>query len=52
MTSIKTITQKINAWRRYRDALRELSSLNNRELHDIGIDRSNIAEVARLAANA
>ena len=51
MTSVKTIAHKFSAWRRYRDALRELSSLNNRELHDIGIDRDNIAEVARLAAN-
>jgi hypothetical protein len=27
MASIKTITQKINAWRRYRDVVRELSHM-------------------------
>jgi uncharacterized protein YjiS (DUF1127 family) len=51
MTSLKTITQKFNAWRRYRDALRGLSSVNNRGLHDIGIDRGSLAAVARQAAN-
>ena len=47
MTSIKTITEKLNAWRRYRDAVRELSSLSDRELNDIGIRRGEIEFVAR-----
>ena len=47
-----TITQKFSAWRRYRDAVRELSSLNDRELHDIGIARGDIAVIARQSANA
>ena len=47
MTSIKTITQKLSAWRRYRDAVRELSNLNDRELNDIGIRRGDIEFVVR-----
>ena len=47
MTPIKTITEKLNAWRRYRDAVRELSGLTNRELSDIGINRDDIAAIAR-----
>ena len=47
MTSIKTITEKLNAWRRYREAVRELSRLNDRELADIGIRRGDIEFIAR-----
>jgi len=47
MTSIKTITEKLHAWRRYREAVRELSRLNDRELNDIGIRRGDIEFVAR-----
>ncbi len=50
MTPIKSMFAKVNAWRRYRDAVRELSGLSNRELHDIGIDRADIEHVAREAA--
>ena len=46
MTSIKSITQKLAAWRRYRDAVRELSQLTDRELEDIGIRRGDIPFVA------
>jgi len=42
VTSIKMISDKFNAWRRYRDAVRELSALNDRELADIGIRRGDI----------
>jgi uncharacterized protein YjiS (DUF1127 family) len=52
MTPIKTITEKLNAWRRYRDAVRELSSLNDRELSDIGINRDDIRSIAREHASA
>ena len=52
MTPIKTISDKINAWRRYREAVRELSSLNDRELSDIGINRHDIAAIARQHASA
>jgi uncharacterized protein YjiS (DUF1127 family) len=42
MTSLKSITEKFDAWRRYREAVRELSSLSDRELADIGIRRGDI----------
>jgi uncharacterized protein YjiS (DUF1127 family) len=47
MTSIKTITEKLNAWRRYREAIRELSQLSDRELEDIGIRRGDIQHIVR-----
>lgn len=34
-------------WRRYRDTVNELSRLSNRELHDLGLSRSDIHAVAR-----
>jgi uncharacterized protein YjiS (DUF1127 family) len=52
MASIKTITQKARAWRRYRESVRELSNLNDRELHDIGIDRAEIVTICRLSVDA
>jgi uncharacterized protein YjiS (DUF1127 family) len=42
MTSLKTISDKYAAWRRYRDAVRELSALSDRDLADIGIRRGDI----------
>ena len=36
-------------WRRFRDTVKELSSLSNRELSDLGISRSEIEAVARRA---
>lgn len=47
MTPIKTFTEKFSAWRRYREAVRELSNLTNRELGDIGINRADIGAIAR-----
>ncbi len=47
MTSFKTIVEKLNAWRRYREAVRELSQLSDRELEDIGIRRGDIHFVVR-----
>jgi uncharacterized protein YjiS (DUF1127 family) len=47
MFPLKTIAEKFNAWRRYRDAVRELSDLNDRELSDIGIARDDIDAIAR-----
>jgi uncharacterized protein YjiS (DUF1127 family) len=34
-------------WRRYRDTVRELSRLSNRELNDLGISRAEIEAVAQ-----
>ena len=47
MTSLKTISEKLIAWRRYREAVRELSQLSDRELNDIGIRRGDIEYVVR-----
>jgi uncharacterized protein YjiS (DUF1127 family) len=47
MTSLKTISEKLIAWRRYREAMRELSQLSDRELHDIGIRRGDIEHIVR-----
>jgi uncharacterized protein YjiS (DUF1127 family) len=47
MTSLKSISEKLVAWRRYRDAVRELSQLSDRELDDIGIRRGDIEFIVR-----
>ena len=47
MSPLKTISEKLAAWRRYRDAVRELSQLSNRELEDIGIRRGDIEFIVR-----
>lgn len=47
MSPLKTISEKLNAWRRYREAVRELSQLSDRELNDIGIRRGDIEYVVR-----
>ena len=47
MASIKIISQKITAWRRYREAVRELWAMSDHELSDIGIHRCDIDRVAR-----
>jgi uncharacterized protein YjiS (DUF1127 family) len=36
----------LHAWKRYGTAVRELSNLNDRELADIGITRSDIPRLA------
>jgi len=46
MISLKTISEKLNARRRYR-AVSELSKLSEHELSDIGISRGDIEYVAR-----
>ena len=53
MTNLKTITDKLASWRRYREAVRELSQLSDRELDDIGIRRGDIEFIVRRSvANA
>jgi uncharacterized protein YjiS (DUF1127 family) len=47
MTPLKSISEKFAAWRRYRDAVRELSQLSDRELDDIGIRRGDIEFIVR-----
>lgn len=47
---VKTLTAKLHAWRRFRDSVRELSRLSDRELNDLGIGRSDIEDVVRQSA--
>jgi uncharacterized protein YjiS (DUF1127 family) len=47
MASIKVISRKLSAWRRYREAVRELSRMSDHELGDIGISRCDIESIAR-----
>ena len=37
-------------WRNYRQTVSELDRLSNRELRDLGIDRSDIRAIARRSA--
>lgn len=43
---IAKIVHLLKVWRRYDASLRELSSLGDRELADIGINRSEISRIA------
>jgi uncharacterized protein YjiS (DUF1127 family) len=47
MISLKAVSEKLNAWRRYRAAVRELSQLSDHDLSDIGIGRGDINYVSR-----
>jgi uncharacterized protein YjiS (DUF1127 family) len=47
-----SILRFLQNWRRYNASLRELSHLDDRELADIGISRSDIPRVALDAANS
>ncbi|WP_132960035.1 DUF1127 domain-containing protein [Rhizobium sp. BK251] len=44
------IARSFNNWRKYRQTVTELGRMTTRELHDLGIDRSDIHRVAREAA--
>jgi uncharacterized protein YjiS (DUF1127 family) len=46
------ILSKVQAYLRYRDTVRELSLLTDRELEDLGINRFQIENVARQHAAA
>jgi uncharacterized protein YjiS (DUF1127 family) len=52
MIPLKTISEKLSAWRRYREAVRELSQLSDRELDDIGIRRGDIEFIVRRSVAA
>jgi uncharacterized protein YjiS (DUF1127 family) len=46
LTLFNAIVEKVAAWRRYRETVRELSQFSDQELADIGITRCDIARVA------
>jgi uncharacterized protein YjiS (DUF1127 family) len=43
---LTSLIRYVRTWRQYGEAVRELSNLNDRELADIGIARSDIPYVA------
>ncbi len=45
--SLKSLAEKIKSWHRYRESVRELSRLSDRELTDLGITRVEIEFVAK-----
>jgi len=47
VVSVRMISEKLKAWRRHREAMRELSQLSDHELSDIGIGRGDIEYVVR-----
>jgi uncharacterized protein YjiS (DUF1127 family) len=44
---LSVILSSIHRWYRYRETMRQLSVLTDRELSDIGLSRDDIARVAR-----
>lgn len=45
----EAMVARFQAWRMYRKTVAELSSLSDRELHDIGITRGSIPHYANIA---
>ncbi len=43
---VATLIRSFAAWRKYRTAVRELASLDDRALHDIGLNRTEIKQAA------
>jgi uncharacterized protein YjiS (DUF1127 family) len=43
---LSTIVRMIRSWRRFNASMRELNSMGDRELADIGISRSDIPRLA------
>ena len=46
---VMNVARTFNNWRKYRQTVNELGRMSTRELHDLGIDRSQIQSVARQA---
>lgn len=42
-----TLMRRFREWRRYMNTVRELDSLSNRELEDVGLTRDQISRYAR-----
>lgn len=41
------IRQTLKRWQAYQQTVRELAALDNRQLNDLGISRSDITKIAR-----
>lgn len=48
---VTSVLAKLRNWKRYRETVRELSRLSDRDLADLGISRYDIDAVARGAAS-
>jgi uncharacterized protein YjiS (DUF1127 family) len=46
---ITLVLNRLTAWHQYRETVRELERLTDRELSDLGIGRRHIREIARQA---
>jgi uncharacterized protein YjiS (DUF1127 family) len=49
---LTNLIRLVRRWRRYHRSIRELSRLDDRELADIGVSRSDIRSVARQATQS
>lgn len=49
---VSYVLSKIRAWVRYRETVRELSQLSDRELSDVGLSRWQIPYVAKKYSHA
>ena len=52
MIIIHAFVERVRRWAMYRNTVRELSVLSDRDLNDLGINRSDIEYVARKHASA
>lgn len=52
MLVVNTLAKRLRRWASYRNTVRELSQLTDRDLHDLGINRGEIHTVARKHAKA
>ena len=50
MNILSALTERFSAWQQYRQSVRELSRLDDRELTDLGIARCDIDYVAKSSA--
>ncbi|SEP79239.1 Uncharacterized conserved protein YjiS, DUF1127 family [Faunimonas pinastri] len=48
--SLNSLNRTIQRWKRYRTTVRELESMNKRELSELGLERGDIHAIARRAA--
>jgi uncharacterized protein YjiS (DUF1127 family) len=48
--NVNQLYNRFRRWRRYRETVRELSSLSTHELNDLGINRGEIGRLAKEAS--